>query len=407
MTDRGVDLHPPVDMHARVAPPLCRLLLGVCAASASACDGDPPAGSGSATTDTDGPSGGDTDGGDPNPTDPTDPTDPDPSGAASTGDAPPSGLALSEDVLLFVRATDSSSDTLWAYDVASDAAEPLPVFDDGTEIRAIAIHPTRTSIAVASDFESIDYQASETIHSIAIDADGSFTAPGVLMPPFPAPIGVSTGYRQQISDMQWHPDGSALWFNHSFMVDISTPGGGGLGWVDGDGGEGELFVDALGDCTVNTGPAPRPDGAVVLAVQAVCIDGTHEGVVAFDVPPAGAPDVVVPAPDAVFDNPEWIPDGSGVVFGATIDYDGDGDGTAEQRGDALLLLDVATGAQHVLLAPTPESYLWSFAMAPDALRFAVCISQGGGQNLLLVDYSGEEPTTRWLTDDGVSCDPEW
>lgn len=399
-------------MHARVAPTLSRLLLGVCAATASGCDADPPGDGGSAASDTDGPDGAST--GDDTESDPSDPTastdpttDPDPTGADSTGDAPPSGLAVSDDVLFFVRATDSTSDTLWAYDVASDGAEPVPVFDDTSEIRAIAIHPARTSIAVASDFQTVDYQASESIYAIGIDADGSFAAPEVLMPAFPTPIGVSSGYRQQISDMQWHPDGSALWFNHSFMLDISMPGGGGLGWVDGNGGEGELFVDALGDCTVNTGPAPSPDGAAVLAVQAVCIDGSHEGVVAFDVPPAGAPELIVPGPDIVFDNPEWIPDGSGVVFASTIDYDGDGDGTAEQRGDALLLLDVATGEQHVLLAPSPDAYVWSFAMAPDALRFAVCVSQAGAQNLLLVDYSGAEPTTRWLTDDGVSCDPEW
>lgn len=117
--------------------------------------------------------------------------------------------------------------------------------------------------------------------------------------------------------------------------------------------------------------------------------------------------MIVPAREMVLDNPEWISDGSGVVFAASIDYDGDGDGSAEQVGHALMLLDVATGDQLVLLAPSPESYIWSFQMAPDAVRFVVCISQGGGENLLLVDYSGSEPTTRWLTDDGASCHPQW
>lgn len=356
-------------------------------------------------SDTEAPaSGGTSTGSDSTTDDPSLGTD-EPSGDGSTSDGGAEPVALGDDVLLFVREVDSTTDELWAYDLATDQAERVIDIGDA-EITSIAIAPDRTRVAFASDYQSVDYQASQSIFELTAGADGESEL-RQLMPAIPKPIGVSAGYSQRVDELAWHPDGGSLWFGHGFFFDIGQPGGGALGRVDAATGGFELFVDQVGDCSVNSSPSPSPDGSSLFAVRGVCIDGAHEGLVAFDLPIAAEPTVVVPSGDTLFVTPQWIADGSGVVFGGRIDYDSDGDGTNDVFGDALLLLDTTTGDQYVVVAPSADAYIWDFAMAPDASRFAVCVSGDGGRNLLLVDYTGAEVATRWLTDDGVSCSPAW
>ena len=157
---------------------------------------------------------------------------------------------------------------------------------------------------------------------------------------------------------------------------------------------------------MNTGQSPSPDGEVLLVVQGVCIDNTHEGIVAFDVPLGGASQQLLSI-RAGFGTPRWTPDGAAIAYWAEIDYDSDGDGMNDIYGPTLLLADLASGMQYALLAPTLEQYIWDFTMSPDGTRYVVCVNHGGVLDLLLVDYSGAEGTTRWLTDDGVSCKPSW
>jgi Tol biopolymer transport system component len=240
-----------------------------------------------------------------------------------------------------------------------------------------------------------------------VNEDLVFSEPTLLMPAIPKPIGVATGYDQQIDDLRWHPDGSWLWFGHAFQQDFSTPGGGTLAGVDPGTGALELYLDSAGDCTVNTGPSPSPDGTVLLSIRGVCIDAAHEGFVAFDVPPAGEPEMIVPTSEALFTTPRWLPDGAGIVYAARIDYDSDGDGAFDIYGNAIILLDLATGDQYALLPPAPEVYVWEITLSPAGDRVVACVSQDDAQNLLLLDYSVDPPETRWLTDDGISCRPSW
>ena len=343
----------------------------------------------------------------------TDPTVADESGTTDmpsddTGtDTGPGGSVLDDDVFFYVREISGSADALWAIDVGTDQAHEVTAFDGMSEIRSIAIHPSRTGLAVASTFDSIDYRASEAIYGFDFDDALVFGEPTLIMPPIPAPVGASSGYQQQISDLRFHPDGTLLWFGHSFQFDIGSPGGGTLAALDLTTGQYELYLDSIGDCTVNTGPAPSPDGAVLISIRGVCTNSSHEGVVAFGVPPAGDPQMVVPSSNLVFSGPQWLPGGDGLVYAGNIDYDADGDGTNDVYGGALVLLDIATGDQYVLLAPTANTSIWAFTMSPAGDRFVACVNRNGPRDLLLVDLSGDEPVTRWLTDDGVSCHPAW
>mgnify|MGYP001498729269 CR=1 FL=1 len=349
------------------------------------------------------------------PTTMTDPTSADESGTGDTAtddngtdtDTGPSGSVVGDDVIFYVRELAASDDALWAIDVGTNEAHEVTALDGTSEIRSIAIHPSRTGLVIASTFETGDYQASEAIYGFDFNDTLVFGEPTLIMPAIPTPVGASAGYQQQISDLRFHPDGSLLWFGHSFQFDIGNPGGGTLGALDLATGQYELYLDIIGDCTVNTGPAPSPDGSLLASIRGVCIDSSHEGVVAFGIPPAGDPQMVVPSTNLVFAGPQWLPAGDGLVYGGNIDFDANGDGTPDVSGDALMLLEIATGDQYVLLPPTDGYTIWDFAMAPTGDRFVACVNRGGPRDLLLVDLSGTEPEVRWLTDDGVSCYPAW
>lgn len=329
--------------------------------------------------------------------------DPDDGDPDDTGSDP---SALGDDVFFFVRGI-ADGDALWAYDLATDHAHEVTPLGGNSEIRSIAIHPDRNVVAIASDYGAVDHQDSESIHAFEVNESLVFGKPELLMPAIPKPIGVATGYKQQIDELRWHPDGAWLWFGHSVQEDFSMPGGGTLAGVDPGTGALEFYVDSIGDCLVNTGPSPSPDGSVLLAVRSVCIEGANEGVVGFDVPPAGEPQMIVPRPEAIFTAPRWLPDGAGIVYAARIDYDSDGDGVFDVYGDAIVLLDVATGDQYAMLPPTPEVYIWDFTLSPTGDRVVACVFQDDAQDLLLLDFSVDPPASRWLTDDGSSCKPSW
>jgi hypothetical protein len=357
-------------------------------------DDDPSAADDDPTGADDDDDGADTSGGDT--------TDP------SGGDTEGEGTPIGDDVFFYVREVDDSEDEVWAYDLATDTTQRVIAFDGaGGEVSSIAIHPDRSWIAVASDWNLNHYQQSESIYAYPIGEDLELGEASLVMEGLPPPAGASAGYSQQIDDLRFHPDGSRLWLGHAFFFDISEPGGGAIASLDLATGEFALHEEIVEDCTVNTGPSPSPDGEVLLVVQGVCIDDTHEGIVAFDVPLAGAAQPVLPSSTVGFGTPRWLPDGAGIAYWGEIDYDTDGDGMNDIFGAALLLLDLASGMQYALLPPAVEQYIWDFTMSPDGTRYVVCVSHEGVRDLLLVDYSGDEGTARWLTEDGLSCKPSW
>jgi len=389
------------------------LLSASCAFGVVACDSDPssdesPAGDSEGDSD----AGDDDDGsgdasGETGEDDGGEDTAADDGADTSSGDTADDGAAIGDDVFFYVRSVDDQVDEVWAYDVVADTSQRAIAFDSVAEVSSLAIHPDRNLLAVASDYDSIDYQMSESIYAFVLNESLELGAPELLMEGWAKPIGADKGYAQQVDELRWHPDGSALWFGHAFRFSVSEPGGGALASLDPASGEYELYDEFIDGCTVNTGPSPSPDGSVLLAVRAVCIEDAKEGIVAFDVPLTAQAEVVLPSSNMVFSAPRWLPDGMGIVFASEIDYDSDGDGTLDAFGSALLLLDLTDGAQYVLVPPTPDEYIWDFTMAPDGTRFVLCMSHGGVRDLLLADFSSDEPSARWLTNDGTSCTPSW
>lgn len=324
-------------------------------------------------------------------------------GVTDTGSDP---TTLDDDVFFFVREMPEG-DALWVYDLGADAAHEASPLDGTSAIRSVAIHPSRTAVSFSSYYGAVDHQDSETIYAFDVNDALVFGEPTVLMPAFPKPGEVADGYNQQIGYLRWHPDGTRLWFEHAVLTDFLETGGAGIVGLDLATGDVDVYPDASGNCAVNLGPSPSPDGSVMLVVRDACIDTANEGIAAFDVPPVGDPQLIAPAFEPVFSTPRWLPDGSGVVYGAAIDDDSDGDGTNDVYGEALILLDIATGDQFVLLAPTAQAFISKFTLSPVGDRAVVCVRQESAHDLLLLDYSVDPPELRWLTDDGVSCTPEW
>lgn len=337
--------------------------------------------------------------------DPTDPSADDT--GTDTGIEP--GTPIDDGVFFYVREIDTTVDEVWSYDLATDTTQRVLAADDGgvAEVSSIAIHPDRTWIAVATTWNTTHYQQSENIFGFAAGEGATLGEPSLLLEGLPAPVGASSGYSQQIDDLRFQPDGSALWLGHSFAFDISDPGGGVIASLDLGSGELTLHDEIVDDCTVNSGPSPSPDGGALFVVQGVCTEEAHEGIVGFDLPLGGASQQVLTAPNIGFATPRWTPDGAGITYYDEIDWDSDGDGMGDIFGHALMLLDLAEGTQYALLPPAPNQYFWDFTMSPDGTRFVMCVNHEDQRDLLLVDYSGDEATTRWLTNDGVSCKPSW
>jgi Tol biopolymer transport system component len=330
----------------------------------------------------------------------SDPTGADPTGSDPTGSDPTGepGDPLAGSVLLFLHDDGNYSDSVHAYDIASDQTWLVTDFGGNVEARSVAIHPDRTRIAIASYYEISDPDESEGIW-------GMPAAGGEPQPIMDAWEG-DAGEVQDVGDLAYSADGAYIYFDHS----TSTTGGGVIARVAADGGVPELFLDANGTCTANAGPAPDPSGTQMLSVRSGCVDLELEGLVLNDLPPTGIGQVAIPegtSYDLPFVAPQWSADGSAVLFvmGSVLDIDGDG--TNDGQGESVVLWDIAGGQVLEVVPAAVGQRIYNFAVSPDERYLAMCMASAAGQDLVLADLGGEAISYRALTTDGNSCHVAW
>jgi Tol biopolymer transport system component len=213
------------------------------------------------------------------------------------------------------------------------------------------------------------------------------------------------GEFQSVANLVYSPDGADVWF------DLGTSyGGGTIARVSDGGGLPELFLDIANGCAVNSAPSFSPDGSQMFTMRDVCTDYMQQGLVSYDAPPSGSGQVVLVDSDQVglpLVAPQWIADGSGVVLDTNLHLDQDGDGTYETDGAAILVLNFADGQLYTLVPAIAGTQIRSFAISPDESAMVLCLDSGAGEDLVLVDLSGEAPTYLNLTSDGNSCYAVW
>lgn len=332
----------------------------------------------------------DTSDSDPSDTDPTD-TDPTDSDTSNPGDA------LGDSVFVFIHEDTNSTNTVVAYDVATDQSWVVTDLGGDTEINGVAIHPDRTSLAVSAFYQLSDADESEGIWRVP--AGGG--EPESIMPALPG----DNGEFQSVANLVYSYDGAHIYFDHS-----TSYGGGALARVADSGGLPELFVDSVAGCAINVGASPSPDGSELAGIRSSCSDLANEGLVAYDAPPTGAGTVVIPDGDT-YDfslvTPRWLSDGSGLLFVVDTTFDPDGDGINDANGDTLLLVGFSTGEIFTIVPPADHQRIGSFAVSPDEGRIVMCLTTAATSDLVLADLTGETTTYRSLSSDGKSCRPAW
>ncbi|MBK6923034.1 MAG: hypothetical protein IPH07_36945 [Deltaproteobacteria bacterium] len=372
-----------------------RLLFVLCCSTA--CD------LGTASNDDD-PIAGESDGGDPSGVSTHDTAGADDTGTAGADDTGTAGVddtgtvggdALPDSVLMYLHDDGSWAQSVHAYDVATDQTWLVTDLGGDTQIRSLAIHPDRTTVALAAYYASATPDESEGIWRVPVGGG----TPEAIMDPIPG-----EGAAQDLADLAFDHDGSEIWFTYS-----NENGGSAIGRAA-QGGVPEIFGDANAGCISTHAPSPSPTGAELLALRDGCSDAAAEGLVAHALPPSGAGQVVVPIGD-IYEfggaPSQWSADGSAVMFVLSTRIDVDGDGIYDGQGDTLVAMDTASGQFFEVIPAAIGQLIHRFALSPDELGIALCMGSANGRDLVLLDLHGESATYRQLTDDGASCHMAW
>jgi hypothetical protein len=319
--------------------------------------------------------------------DPTDPTG-DPTGG--------SGDALPYSVFMFIH-EDGNAGSVHAYDVATNQTWLVTDFGGGVEVSGLAIHPDRTSLAIAAYHQLSDIDESAGIWRVPVTGG----EPQNIMPA----LAGEDGEYQSVADLVYTEDGAYVYFGHS-----TSFGGGTIARVADSGGQGEFFVDTNAGCAGVTAPSPSPNGAELMAVRDSCQDYMLEGIVNFAVPPSNAGQVFLAQGDSYSIHgiaPYWLADGTGLLYSLSNRIDTDGDGLLDAQGDGIALLDFASGTSFELVPVAPGQGIHAFAVSPDEGRVVMCMGSSTVRDLVLLDVTGESPAYYTLTNDGASCRVAW
>jgi hypothetical protein len=326
---------------------------------------------------------------------------------------------LADETFAFVRRVRAGPKHLYLYNVRTATERLLSALDDdgqtGTSgLVRLSLSPDRRQVAFTALFrlqEADRLNPAQGVWTLTVDGQRyqrhspPLPHPGAtcqtnLQCVQPETCNVTRGrcepssYRTEILDPAFTPDGGRLYFSMSslWLQGLSIGGGGGLYSVPvGGGAIQDHPVNA--DCSFVGEPAPGPDGAALLVNKSVCLQ-SKAGYYRHAQPPEpglGTPvlldtDVI----GATSTRPVWRDQGSVYLLAR----------------EGLVLLDLRTGEPTFVLSAGAGASLGPFAVSPEGTQMVVCVTDGDGEDLHLLDLTSDAPATQ-LTHDGSSCHPAW
>ena len=331
---------------------------------------------------------------------------------------------------------------LYTLDLATGQPRLLTTLDDvadaGTKVSGLAVSPDRRAVAFTSFFRpsSADLAtglATEILWLVGTDGQ-TFTRVTATTPdPNTTPctsdaqcttIGVcnlSVGrcrprnFSIHLSNPAFSPDGQTLYLDvgQYWTTGTTLEGGARLARVPVGGGAPTQAGGAA--CQIMAHPAPRPNGARVSGVQAVCVNASDEGLFDYDTAFNGATRLVLSDPllaaagslDVQLARPQWLSDGSGLLFLARAEWQDNSGTTFAARG--LFAFDPGTSQVRVVYPPLDVTKdLAAFAVDAQGKWLVLCVHDASTsrQDLYKLDLSANPVGAPvQLTTDGVSCAP--
>ncbi len=300
---------------------------------------------------------------------------------------------------VFERRIAGGHDHLVAMDFVSGEQRVITTLAEGSvggwNIDGATVSPDRTRIVIASLYGPT---AADNATGLATNRLWSLDTEGGdfrrLTPVFPNTHAGQTGWRIDVRDPAYSPNGQFIAFDYG---EGDLQGGYVAPWVTAaDGSSLPSLINTNLDCSVNNNAAFNPVTGDLLLEHVVCIGGAKGG---FYLYPSGggAPDYLVNEEGLSLSSepPAFSADGSVFVYA----------GRTYSDNIQSLYAYIMGERRVVLLVPgSVGKDIVSASFAPDNQHMVYCVKEGDAYNLRLLDFSVDPSTDSALTDDGVSCD---
>lgn len=325
------------------------------------------------------------------------------SGGASSSSGGASGApgALGATTFVFQRVVAGEHDHLMAMDYTNGETRTLATLQEGSvegwSIDGARVSPDRTRIAIATGYGATAEDvatglATNRIWTLDVEG-GDFQR---LTPPFESSRPESSGWRIDVRDPVYTPDGAQVLYNYG---EGDSTGGYVAPWyVEAAGGSLPKPLDLAKNeaCSVNGNLVFSPSGDMLIEHN-ICIGSEPAGY--FLYPKAGgAPDYLVNTDGVSFssETPAYSPDGSIFVYSAR---------SYEDDVQSLYAYVVAERRVVKLIPGSAGVDVMGAAFAPDNAHLVYCQRTGTARDLYVADLGVDPATVTQLTDDGASCDP--
>lgn len=268
----------------------------------------------------------------------------------------------------------------------------------GWPVDGIGVSADRTRLVIATLYgatqEDIDTGlATNILWSLDVEG-GDFRR---LTPPFENSRPDVSSWRIDVRDPAFSPDGQFVVFDYGegdFQEGYVAP------WVVSAAGDSlPSLLETDFDCSVNGNGRFNPATGDLLLAHVVCLPEVDSGYYLYP-SNGGAPDYIVNevGGDLSTEPPAFSHDGAVLAYTARSYAD-------EVQSLYAYILGERTVVPLVLGAEGID--IVNASIAPDDLHLVYCVRQGDAYDLRLLDLTTEPATDTALTDDGVSCDPEF
>lgn len=328
----------------------------------------------------------------------TNPSEP----SSHDGGAPPVAAALGASTFVFERKVADGNDHIVAMDYLTGDQRTITTLAEGTvagwPIDGIGVSADRTRLVIATLYgatqEDIDTGLATNILWTLDVEGGDFRR---LTPPFENSRPDVSNWRIDVRDPAFSPDGQLVIFDYGegdFQEGYVAP------WVVSTTGDSlPSLLETEFDCSVNGNSRFNPATGDLLLAHVVCLPEVDSGYYLYP-SNGGAPDYIIneEGGDLSTEPPAFSHDGSVLAYTARTFADGVQSLYAYILGERTVV-PLVLGAEGIDIV--------NASIAPDDLHLVYCVRQGDAYNLRLLDLTTEPATDVALTDDGMSCDPEF